>query len=199
MQRSGPNVTRSLAAGSIARPAPRSTAQPPPPTSRPTPQFQQHHQVQPPRIDAGAFRPGWLVMARVDSLLERGLIDREAWDAAHEWRRWAETVHPSPTTRLETRVDISTVPRDAGMLHRLGVATRLRECAEAIGPLRTKILEALIVHDRSWSELARLLQVSDKTAMARAAEAVAALADWRAGRSVASPPAIKFRNQPGRL
>lgn len=135
---------------------------------------------------------------RLDSLLEAGRIDREAWDAAHEWRRWAETIHPSPAQRWDIRVDHSlTIAADAGMLHRLQAAARLREAAAAIGPLRAKILEAVMVHDRSWSELGRLLQVSDKTARERAVEAVTALADWRASRSVPAPPAVRFRNQPG--
>jgi hypothetical protein len=192
MPRPGP-ISRSYAASTVpARSPPPASA-----TSRPTPHFQQHHAVTPPRIDGTAFRPGWLVATRLDSLLEAGRIDREQYDATHEWRRWVETIHPTATTRLDVRVDTVRATNDAGMLHRLAVATKLRTATEAIGPLRTKILEALIVHDRSWGELGRLLQVSDKTAMARAAEACAALADWRAGRSVAAPPVVRPRIQPG--
>jgi hypothetical protein len=156
--------------------------------------------VTPPRVDGAAFRPGWRVSTRLDSLLEAGRIDRDQWDAAHEWRRWAETIHPSPAQNWDVRVDHSlNIAADAGMVHRLAAAARLREAAEAIGPLRARILEAVVVHDRSWLELGRLLQVSDKTAVQRAAEAVAALADWRNGRTVAEPPAVRFRNQPGSL
>jgi hypothetical protein len=152
--------------------------------------------VQAPRIDGTAFRPGWRVATRLDSLLEAGRIDREAWDAAREWRRWAETIHPSRGQPWDVRVDVSAAPSDAGMLSRVRVATKLRDAAEAIGPLRVKILEAVIVHDRSWVELGRAMKISDKTAAARAAEAVTALADWRAGRPVGPPPALRFRNQP---
>jgi hypothetical protein len=169
------------------------------PTARPTAEFQRHHVLEAPQIDGRAFHPGWRVCTRLDALLERGLIEREAYEAAGEWRRWAEAVRPLGTQRYEVRADISvTAARaDAGAVHRLRAATRLRQAAEALGLLRTRILEQLLLNDCSWALLARLLRVSDKTATDRAAEAVNALADWRAGRTVPPAPEVRFRNQPG--
>lgn len=52
--------------------------------------------------------------------------------------------------------------------------------------------------DQAWTEIARLMRVSDKTARDHAVEAIAALADLLAGRTVAPEPGIRFRCEPGR-
>jgi hypothetical protein len=191
-------VTRSFAATCTAR----QPSAPLPPrvvsTAAPTPQYRRHHDVAAPQVDSTAFRQSWRVATRLDSLVETGRIDREAWDCACEWRRWAETVTLSRARPWDIRVDISAVPADAGMLFRVHAATKLREAVAAIGPLRAKILEAVVLHDCSWRQLAQQLRVSDKTATQRAAEAVVALADWRSGRPVAPEPAVRYRIEPGR-
>jgi hypothetical protein len=151
-----------------------------------------------PQVDSTAFRQGWRVATRLDALLETGRINREQHDVACEWRRWAETVTPSRARPWDIRVDISAVPTDAGMLFRVHAATKLREAAAAIGELRARILEAVVLHDCSWRQLAQQLRVSDKTATQRAAEAVVALADWRCGRPVAPEPPARYRIEPGR-
>jgi hypothetical protein len=198
MRRPGSVVTRSYAAAGTA-PRPSAPAlRPVVSTGRPTPQFRRHHDVTAPQVDTTAFRQGWRVATRLDSLLEAGRIDREAWDCAHEWRRWAETVTPFRAQPWDVRVDISAVPTDAGMLLRVHAATKLREAAVAIGALRAKILEAVVLHDCSWRQLAQQLRVSDKTAMQRTAEAVVALADWGSGRPVAPERAVRYRIEPGR-
>jgi hypothetical protein len=190
-------ITRSFATtGTASRP--RALVLPTVPTSRPTLQFQRHHDVAAPQVDATAFRQGWRVATRLDSLLESGRIDRQAWDCACEWRRWAATITPVRVQPWDVRVDVSAVPSDAGMLFRVHAATKLREAAAGIGPVRAKILEAVVLHDCSWRQLAQQLRVSDKTASQRAAEAVVALADWRSGRPVAPEPAVRYRIEPGR-
>jgi hypothetical protein len=200
MRRPAGIVTRSFSASVASRPNLHSAAIPPPAvgTNRPTPQFTQHHDVTAPRVDKRAFRQGWRVATRLDGLLEAGRIDREAWDRACEWRRWAETGTPSRARPWDIRVDLSAVPTDAGMLFRVHAATKLREAAAAMGALRANILEAVVLHDCSWRQLAHQLRVSDKTATHRAAEAVVALSDWRSGRPVAPEPPIRYRIEPGR-
>jgi hypothetical protein len=201
LPRSGP-VSRSFTATSpAAHRAPASAAAArilqPPPSNAPTGQYRQHHDIVAPQIDATSFRPGWLVETRVYALFQAGRIDRAALDAAIRWRRWAETVAPSKVQAGEYRVDTSIGPGDSGMAHRMDAAGRLREAAAALGALRVAILEACVLKDHSWLELGRLLRVSDKTARDRAAEAIIALAAWRAGEAVPSPPELRFRNQPG--
>lgn len=194
-------VTRSFSAAA-ARPSPSRTPSAPsvpPATSRPTAEFERHHAVTPPKVDAQAFRQGWRVATRLDALLEAGRIDREAWDAAQDWRCWFETVTPFRAQAWDVRVDVSTVPTDAGMLYRVAAMAKLRAVADALGPLRVKLLELVVVKDLSWLELARVLRVSDKTAVGFAVEALEALADHLGGRVVAAPPVLRFRNEPGRL
>jgi hypothetical protein len=202
MARPGPTVTRSFAATATA---PRSAARNASAlsaaiaTSRPTPQFVRHHDVAPPQVDAAAFRQGWRVATRLDGLLESGRIDRETWDAACAWRRWIETVAPSRVQPWEIRVDTPAVPNETGTLVRVQTSGKLRAAAEALGPVRVKLLEWVIAKDFAWREVGRFMRVSDKTARDRAVEALIALADWCAGRTVAPAPVIRFRNEPGRL
>jgi hypothetical protein len=160
-------------------------------TSRPTPQFERHHDVTPPEISRDAFRQGWLVRTRLWGLLDAGRIDREAFDSALTWRRYAETIAPSPVTSFAPRVDISTGPNDLHMVRRVNAAGWIRACTDALGPLRVKLLEFSVRDDRSWRDIAELLRVSDKTAIARVVEAIEALADHVAGRTVAPPPVLR--------
>jgi DNA-directed RNA polymerase specialized sigma24 family protein len=85
------------------------------------------------------------------------------------------------------------------MLRRVEAATKLRACTEALGELRTRLLDCCVLRDLSWREIATLLRVSDKTATVWVVEALMALADWRNGRPTAPPPVLRFRNQPGSL
>jgi hypothetical protein len=200
MARSGPIVTRSFAA-TTSRLTPHARAPVPPAvaTSAPTPQFRQHHHVEAPRVDSTVRRPGWRVTTRLDGLLEAGRIEREQWEAAREWRRWAELIGLSHVQRWDVRPDAPCHPSDLPMLRRVQAAAKLRTCNTALGELRTRLLDCCVARDLSWREIAALLRVSDKTAQAYVVEALSALADWHAGRTVAPPPVIRFRNQPGTL
>ena len=146
----------------------------------------------PPSAKAGWSRPASPRCA--------GRIDREALDAALAWRGWFETVTPFRAQPWDIRVDASAgLPNDTSMILRVNAAAKLRAVADALGPLRVKLLESVVVKDLSWLELGRVLRVSGKTAQGFAVEAIEALADWHAGRAAAAPPVLRFRNQPGRL
>jgi hypothetical protein len=198
MRRSG-FVTRSFGV-TMARPAHVAAPVRPPVviSNRPTPQFTCHHDVAAPQVDNQAFRQGWRVCSRLDGLLESGCIDRDAWSAANDWRKWAETITPYGAQRYEARVDTSATPDDYAMLRRVDAATQLRAAANALGDLRARLLEAAVLHDVSWGDLGRSLRVSDKTARRRTIEAIEALADWRSGRAVAPAPGVRYRIEPGR-
>jgi hypothetical protein len=199
MRRSG-IVTRSFSATAV-RPAPASVSVPPPArsaaTNRPTPQFTSHHDVTEPRVDSAAFRQGWRVATRLDGLLESGKVDRDGHDAACRWRAWAETVTARSTQAWSPRVDLSTGPGDGGMVRRLHHAGQLRAAADALGPIRIRLLTLCVLEDRSWREIATAFRLSDKTVVAWTVEAVGALADHLAGRPVPPPPVLRPRVQPG--
>jgi hypothetical protein len=200
MRRSASIVTRNLGASVASRPTPHSASVAPIgiASNRPAAEFRQHHRVVAPQIDQAAFRPGWLVQNRLRSLFEAGRIDATDMEAAEHWLRWAETVGPKHTQVWAARVDRSVVPNDEVMLQRITAATRLREVADALGELRTRILEAVIVRDLPWTELGHLLRLSDKTARHWAAEAIKALAAHLFGGSVPPPPILRYRIEPGR-
>jgi hypothetical protein len=189
----------------MSSPAARSSAPPAPASpirsvsNAPALAYRRHfHGIEAPRVDGAAFRPGWRVCIKLDSLLEQGRLDREQYDAAHWLRRLLEVIAPSRVQSWEIRVDTSRAGNDGGAGRRIDAAARVREAAEAIGQLRVKIIETVTVRDCSWAELGKLMQCSDKTATQRCVEAIAALADWRAGRTVApEPPPVRFKNQPG--
>jgi len=92
-------------------------------TNQPTPEFRQHHHVETPRIDATAFRQGWRVQTRLDALLEAGRIDREQFEAAQIWRRWAENIAPTKVQSWDVRVDASFMTNGSSMLNRVNVQT----------------------------------------------------------------------------
>jgi hypothetical protein len=127
MRRPAGIVTRSFSTAAV-RPSPPAHAPIPPTvaTNQPTPAFRRHHDVEAPQVDSEAFRQGWRVQARLDQLLEAGKIDREAWDAAQEWRRWAEMIGVSHVQRWDVRPDAPCHPNDLPMLRRVQAAIRLR-------------------------------------------------------------------------
>jgi DNA-directed RNA polymerase specialized sigma24 family protein len=168
-----------------------------PPTNRPTPQFTRHHDIAAPQVDATAFRQGWRVTARLDGLLEAGRIDREQWDGAQQWRRWAELIGLSHVQRWDVRPDAPCHPDDLPMLRRVQAASRLRSVAEALGPLRVRLLTMCVSEDRSWREIGDRLGIDGKTARAWCAAAVVALAAYLAGEPVPEAPALRPRIQPG--
>ncbi len=192
-------ITRSYTT-TASRLAPASRAPLPPPvsTSAPTAELRRHHPIEAPKVDSTAFRQGWRVATRLDGLLESGAITREAWDAARQWRRWAETTAPVWSQAWNVRVDRSLTTNDSAMLHRVTAATKLRACAETLGELRIRLLELHVVRDASWREIAARAGVSDKTGKGMVIEALEALADHCSDRAVAAVPVLRFRNEPGR-
>ncbi len=189
-------VTRSFAATAV-RPA-QAALPPAVATGRPTPAFRQHHDVAAPQVDPTAFRQGWRVASRLDQLLEAGAIERESWEAAGQWRRWAETTAPARAQAWDVRVDRSLTSNETAMLHRVTAAARLRACAQALGELRIQLLDLHVIRDASWRDISARAGVSDKTVKAMVIEALEALADHCAGRVVAAVPVIRYRIEPGR-
>jgi hypothetical protein len=165
----------------------------------PSSHFTRHHDVTAPQVDSTAFRHGWRVETRLDSLFTAGRIDRDAYDAACMFRRLSEITASVPAQKWDVRVDRSLVPNDTHTLWRVNAASKLRAAQEALGPLRTRVLHNVIVLDCPWGRLGRMLTISDKSAREFGIAAIQALADFCAARPVPPCPVIRYRNQPGRL
>jgi hypothetical protein len=146
-------VARSLSMPGPAH-APAVRPLPPlPPSKAPAAEYRQHHEVEAPQVDTTRFRQGWRVSTRLDGLLEASAIDREAWEAAGQWRRLAEPTAPMRSQPWDARVDHSLTANDAAALHRVRAGAALRACAEALGELRIRLLELHVIRDVSWREL----------------------------------------------
>jgi tetratricopeptide (TPR) repeat protein len=76
------------------RPAPAPAPRPP---ASPSPDryLRQHGPIEPPRVDATAFRPAWRRRSRLDKLLTDGTITPMQWQIAVEYRRTHETAFGS--------------------------------------------------------------------------------------------------------
>lgn len=198
MRRPGSIVTRSFSAATV-RLSPRTSAPPPViTTSRPTPEFRQHHDVEAPQVDATAFRQGWQVHSRLAALAANGMIDREQMEAAASWGRWAERTSAPGTSPWRIRVDGGAIGGDGLTGRTLAATTRLRASAAALGAARCALLYACVVEDQSWRRIGRRLGVAGETAQDRVVEAIAALALWLAGEPVPPAPEVRFRNQPSK-
>jgi hypothetical protein len=180
------------------RPAPAASAPNPTRTGpgAPTSEFRSRYNVEPPRIDEGAFRPGWLVKSRLLGLYETGQIDRYQYEAALWWRQAIERIGRIPIQKWRVRVDGSSRPGEGMTEAVINTATALRSSALAIGPRRCALLLDSVVQDRSWRELGRQLGIDKKTVQVRVVEAIGALALWRRGEPGPPCPLERFRNQP---
>jgi len=195
-----PSTIKSFAAPAGTRPAspsllPAAIRSAPPPTSSPTREYRQHHTVEPPRIDSTEFRPAWRAKTRLVALAETDKIDRRQLEAALEWRAWHEALGRVRVQAWEIRIGSTRLPGTPTPFQ-ITAAGELRAALAAIGAERVRLLEWSIVDDMPWASLAKKLGLSDKTAISRVVEAIAALTLWRQGRPVPDPPPARFRNQP---
>lgn len=125
--------------------------------------FTQHHAVEPPAIDALAFRPFWHIRSRLDGLLIDEAISWQAWRAAVAFRTAAEIVL-SETWRSQWAIDRHQPGRSGVTIgRRVDAATRLRVIRHSLGEWKFTLLECHLVDDLSWSELGRKYRVHAKT------------------------------------
>jgi hypothetical protein len=113
------------------------------------------------------------------------------------WRRWVERTAPLPAQAWGVRVDRSPVPNDAVALARVQTAAKLRGVADALGPLRVRLLQFCVMDDRSFREIGDRLRIDSKTARAWTVATILALSAFLAGEPVPNPPRLRYRNQPG--
>jgi hypothetical protein len=159
----------------------------------PLPHYQQHHRVEPPRIDAREFRPGWRVKTRLAALFENDKISREAFVAGMAWKGWVEQVGHVRVQSWAARISRGLVLKIPSS-RQLDSACSLQDAARALGQKRVNLLMSAIVDDLTWVELGRRLRVQRQTAVKWAVEAVEALAMWRDGK-----PVPKLQNQLSKL
>jgi hypothetical protein len=145
-------------------------------TTRPTPEFRRHHDVEAPRVDERAFRQGWIVRTRLDQLLVDGRITRGEWEAASEYRStWAIARELASIEPGMIRVAGGS-SADAATIARLDAVTKLRIVEVAIGSLAARLLLACLVHDLRWAAIARFVGKNPETVRDWTVLAIRALA-----------------------
>jgi hypothetical protein len=152
------------------------------PSTRPSLEYQRHHDVVPPEISDRIFRPAWLHRTRLLQLRDTELIDEPQLTAACYWRADHDRAYASFGLTGGYLPKIDGAPGGARQVHRLDALRRLREAAAALGQWRTLCLTRLVAYDDSWPVLGKLLVCSDKTARVRAAEVITALHEHQSGR-----------------
>ena len=150
-------------------------------SNQPTPEFREHHDVEPPRVDDVEFRQGWRVNSRLDQLRAAGRITRDEWQAAIEYRTtWGIAREIGSREPGMIRI-ASSGSEDAGVIARLDAAVKLRIVEDAIGKLATALLVAAVVLDRPWADTARRCQRDPHTVRDWTVFAIRALARAWAG------------------
>lgn len=126
----------------------------------PTAHFRQHHDVEPPRIDASTFRPAWRVRTRLDRLLADGAITPAEWHCAVYLRSMLELTASGPRT---VRTQFLPSGRSNLEIHSRALG-HCRQAAQAVGAICYGFLLACLVEDLSWAGLGRRLGVDPRTA-----------------------------------
>ena len=156
-------------------------------TNAPNPHRLRHAEaIEPPRIDATAFRAGWRITTRLDGLLADGSITRDQWQAASEYRDAWDALRR--TSGGMGSISLGLASHGDGRASRLDRIGRIRAAERSIGPMHTALCRACVVEDASWHALGQRLGVRNVTARAWTIDAVRALATaWRDGWTAPGP------------
>jgi hypothetical protein len=129
----------------------------------PSPYLHQHHTLDPPAIDALAFRTYWSIRSRLCQLLLDGAISWQAYHAGVAFRTAAEIVL-SETWRTQWAAERRHPGRfGVSVGRRVDAATKLRTIRHALGDRNFNLLHLHLVDDLSWSKLGRRYHVHAKT------------------------------------
>jgi hypothetical protein len=131
----------------------------------PTEFYRQHHDVEPPRIDAMMFRTAWKVRTRLDRLLLDRAITLSEWHAAVMLRSMLELV----TARGQRASRIEFMPPGAAPYQHEADSAALahsRRVRKGLGDTYYRLLLACIIDDLSWIALGQRLDVDPRTARA---------------------------------
>jgi hypothetical protein len=129
------------------------------------------------------------VQSRFDALLRDDCISPAEYDTGEAWSRDYHAAAERSVrlvSSFDLRMDGSHCSADPTQ-RRLDAIRRQRELAVALGPMRIRILESVLIFDISWRGLAQQLQLGcSRTAKSEVVDAVRALHAFQSGTAV--PP-----------
>lgn len=144
--------------------------------------------IEPPRIDDRAFRQGWRVRTRLDTLLASGRIDAAVWQCAVEYRDAWERILTSRGGGAGSRVSGAADPHRR-FLAMLRTISRLRAIEATLGRRVATLCYVCVVEDRSWAGSAAIWRINPETARDWTVGALRALAwAWREGLGASTYP-----------
>lgn len=132
-------------------------------------------EIEPPRVDDRAFRQGWRVRTRLDTLLASGRIDAAVWQCAVEYRDAWERILASQGGGVGSRVSGATDPHRR-FLATIATTSRLRAIETMLGRRMATLCYASVVEDRSWASIGAIWRINPETARDWTVGAVRALA-----------------------
>ena len=137
---------------------------------KPTAEFEQHHEVEAPRVDQYAFRQAWRVRTRLDRLLLESAISPEEYMAAVRfritWQRAFVNLWPPPIDRGMGVQPATYTRADLALARRFEALAQMRELRRLLGDVIIDLVELCTIEDLSWAALGRRLKVDPKTARA---------------------------------
>jgi len=139
--------------------------------------YRQHFALEAPEVDALSFRPFWRIRTRLDDLLHAGAITHREWFAGVMFRVFSETRYGAAygSTSFD-RVGGSPI-RDNASARRIDAGDRLNRVRAELGPDRIRLLEAHIVADANWRDIAEIWHVHPNTVRKWTIAALKALAE----------------------
>jgi DNA-directed RNA polymerase specialized sigma24 family protein len=122
-------------------------------------------------------RRGWVL----NHWLKLGAIDEELHEAAEDYVECYHTIHGAGATALDPgRVVVDAGPRTAPQLRALPEAERLRRYTAALLPNLRAVVDLILVHNRSATEVAKQLGIAKDKVMRAAREGLEHIAEaWR--------------------
>jgi hypothetical protein len=146
--------------------------------------FTQHHAVEAPTIDERSFRPFWRRRTRLDDLLSDKAINLFVWRAGVDYRALAEMrlMDDFPAKGFDQNETLRA-GSDIGIAHRIDTGGRITSINRELDKDHVRLLEAHLVDDLDWAELARRCRVHRTTARRKTIRALKALAEvvWNGG------------------
>jgi hypothetical protein len=131
----------------------------------PSPFYRQHVALDAPEINGSSFRPFWRIRTHLDQLALDGTISHAEWLAARQFHRWAAIVLAGAWgSQSLDRTDAAPIADSLILARRIDARDALHRVRSELGPVAFALLEAHIVNDETWRQIARRFAVTPPTA-----------------------------------